>query len=172
MTPTNCLQDLPRQQHCLAAGCTLLSPASMSRLLLQGVSNMVPVPLGAPPSTGISKAGMIYTFAFIGASTLVGVCFLMLVFKYVISYRHWRPPTTTPLQVGQRTSLAKVQLLLSSAFVALYYVFRLRHTLNPYGNRHLHNYLGYCISVDGDMASCSLLDIRKTTNQSTHTSRR
>ena len=86
-------------------------PARMSRLLLQSISNTAPIPLGAPPPAGISKSGMIYTFAFIGASTLVGMCFLMVVFKYVVSYRHWRPPNTTPLQVGTQRAPCTVQWL-------------------------------------------------------------
>lgn len=77
----------------------------MSRLLLQTISG-APAPPAALPASGITKSGMVYTFAFIGASVLIGLCFLMVVFKYLVTYRHWRPPVTAPLQVSKMTSHA------------------------------------------------------------------
>lgn len=148
----------------------------MSRLLLQATTYPNASPLGAPPSQSVSQAGMIYTFAFIGATVLVGVCFLGVVFKYVVTYRHWRPPVTTPLQV--RRQLCDWSL---SACLAW-----LLHCLPKAPAFHVllchHVATLHCISVGASPAkhapadrvvlSCSLGVTRKSTSQNSRTSRR
>ena len=70
----------------------------MSRLLLQNAVNATSA--HPAPQNSSSKSGMIYTFAFIGATLVVGLAFLAIMFKYVLKYRNWRAPITEPLQVA------------------------------------------------------------------------
>lgn len=75
----------------------------MSRLLLQAnavLANSTASPSPSPPtnSGGAPKSGVIYTFTFIGATVLVGLLFLALMFRYIVKYRYFRPPATELLQ--------------------------------------------------------------------------
>lgn len=76
----------------------------MSRILLQMAASVASTPTAhsaaSPSGSGMSKSSLVYTFAFIGASVVVGLLFLGVVFKYVVKYRMWRAPVTTPLQAS------------------------------------------------------------------------
>lgn len=76
----------------------------MSRLLLQMAASVASAPTAqssaSSSGSGMSKSSLIYTFAFIGASVVVGLLFLGIIFKYVLRYRMWRAPVRTPLQAS------------------------------------------------------------------------
>ena len=90
----------------------------MSRLLLQAnavLANFTASPSPSPPSNsgGAPKSGVIYTFTFIGATVLVGLLFLALMFRYIVKYRYFRPPATELLQASEllTTGILKLQWL-------------------------------------------------------------
>ncbi len=89
---------------CAGAFFGLCRPRTMSRLLLQtgaAVANATASPTPSPPSNGSpGKSGVIYTFTFIGATVLVGLVFLCLMFRYILKYRYFRGPVRTPLQAS------------------------------------------------------------------------
>ena len=90
----------------------------MSRLLLQAnavLANSTASPSPSPPtnSGGAPKSGVIYTFTFIGATVLVGLLFLALMFRYIVKYRYFRAPATELLQASEllTTGMLKLQWL-------------------------------------------------------------
>jgi len=72
----------------------------MSRLLLQ--ANAVLANSTASPSPS--------TFTFIGATVLVGLLFLGLMFRYIVKYRYFRPPATELLQASELLTTGMLQL--------------------------------------------------------------
>ncbi len=87
----------------------------MSRLLLQAnavLANSTASPSPSPPtnSGGAPKSGVIYTFTFIGATVLVGLLFLGLMFRYIVKYRYFRPPATELLQASELLTTGMLQL--------------------------------------------------------------
>lgn len=87
----------------------------MSRLLLQAnavLANSTASPSPSPPTTsgGAPKSGVIYTFTFIGATVLVGLLFLGLMFRYIVKYRYFRPPATELLQASEMLTTGMLQL--------------------------------------------------------------
>lgn len=57
-----------------------------------------PSPSSPSGSGSPGKSGVIYTFTFIGATVLVGLVFLGLMFRYIVKYRYRGPPFVGRLQ--------------------------------------------------------------------------
>ena len=102
--------------RCLSCGDLALR--AMSRMLLQAsaaLTNATASPSPSSPSGSGSpgKSGVIYTFTFIGATVLVGLVFLGLMFRYIVKYRYRGPPFVQRLQASvSRCCCNKLHLLL------------------------------------------------------------